>query len=549
MKRFIHILTGILFSTSFLFSQNTYTHADSLKGGLRPERTAFDVYYYDINLGVDIDKKTIVGWVGIYFNVVEDGVTRMQIDLYKNFNIMAIKDDLQGNELKYTRDGNAIFVDHTTPFIKGRKEKIMVFYQGTPVESKSPPWESGFVWKKDKNGRPWVGVACQGVGSSVWWPSKDTQSDEADSVRIAITTQQDLTVVCNGNLRSVSPALSGAQTTEWFVSYPVNNYNISLNIGKYVNFNETYKGIETSFDLDYYVLDYNLDKAKQHFKQVVPMMNAFEKKLGPYPFPLDGYALIETSYLGMEHQSGIAYGNKYQKGYNGVERSGLPLGFDFIIIHESGHEYWGNSITTQDIADMWVHEGFCTYSEALYVEEIYGADTALAYCNAWKKLVDNDVPIIADYGVNQEGSGDMYNKAALMLHTLRWLVNDDKKWYELIKNIQKNFRFQIVTSDQIIVYINQQLGKDYTWLFDQYLKNAQPPILHYDLQQKGSNVEVTINWTNVSGAFTLPLNIQLSKTKSKSFQISSTPQKIIIKKNQLKYFKIDEEHAYFLVEE
>jgi aminopeptidase N len=538
-----------LFSTSFLFSQNTYTHADSLKGGSPPERTAFDVYYYDINLGIEIGKKNLVGWVTIYFNVVEEGVNRMQIDLYQNFQVTAIKDDLNGNKLKFTRDGNAIFVEPATPFIKGQKQKLVIFYNGTPPEAKNPPWESGFVWKKDRNGNPWVGVACQGVGSSVWWPSKDTQADEADSVRIAITTQQDLTVVCNGNLRSVSPALGGVQTTEWFVSYPINNYNVSINIGKYVNFSETYTGVEATYELDYYVLDYNLDKAKQHFKQVIPMLNAFEKKLGPYPFPRDGFALVETSYLGMEHQSGIAYGNKYLKGYSGVERSGLPLGFDFIIIHETGHEYWGNSITTRDIADMWVHEGFCTYSEALYVEEIYGADTALAYCNAWKKLVDNDVPIIGDYGVNQEGSGDMYNKGALMLHTLRWLVNDDKKWYAMLKNIQKDFRLKIVTGDQVIQYINNQLGKDYTWLFDQYLKNAQPPILHYDVKQMGVNLELNIYWTNVSTAFILPLSVKVSATKCKLISVTSTPQKIILKNTQLKDFKVDEEHAYFLVEE
>lgn len=277
------------------------------------------------------------------------------------------------------------------------------------------------------------------------------------------------------------------------------------------------------------------------------MLDAFEKTMGPYPFPNDGYALIETPYLGMEHQSGIAYGNKFQKGYDGVERSGLPLGFDFIIIHESGHEYWGNSVGSKDIADMWIHEGFCTYSEALYVEDVYGADTALAYCNAWKLLVSNDAPIIGDYGVNSEGSGDMYNKGALMLHTLRWLVNDDKKWFTMIKSIQKDFRYKVVSGDELINYMNTQLGKDYTWLFDQYLKNAMPPLLKYDLLQIGNDLEVTIYWTNVKDDFILPLSINWGKGKCKLVSVSNQPQKFIIKKLKSKDFKVDDKHAYFLI--
>ncbi len=541
MKKIIAILFTIC--TSSLFSQ--YTHADSLKGGSRPQRDVFDVFHYDLNLTLDVNKQFITGYVDIYFSVTLGGkIDNMQIDLYKNLKILSIKDS-QGKDLMYKRDGNAIFIDVTPDMLTAGK--IRVSYEGNPIVAKDAPWEPGFIFKKDNKGRPWIAVACQGSGASIWWPCKDTQADEADSVRIAITTQQDLTVVSNGNLRSTSPALSGVKTTEWFVSYPINNYDVSINIGYYVNFNEKYSGTEATYDLDYYVLDYNLEKAKKHFTQVIPMLKAFEKKLGPYPFPRDGFALIETPYLGMEHQSGIAYGNKYQKGYDGVERSGIDLRFDFIIIHETGHEYWGNSITTADIADMWVHEGFCTYSEALYVEEIFGADTALMYCNAWKLLVSNDIPIIGDYGVHKEGSGDMYNKGALMLHTLRWQVNNDKKWYALIKNILKDFRFKIITGQQLIDYMNQQLGNDYTYIFEHYLKNSEPPILHYDLKEVGKDLEVNIFFINVKKGFQLNLSLNTGKDKCKLFTITDTPQKLVLKNLAKSDFKIDESHAYFLI--
>ena len=520
-----------------------YTHADSLKGSDRPQRNDFNVTYYDLNLQVDIPNKFIKGWVGIYCTRVKNDVNQIQVDLYSNFKINSIQDE-KGNNLNFKRDGNAIFVDFIS---KDPGLFLKVDYEGNPSVSKNAPWEPGFVFTKDKKGRPWVGVACQAVGSSIWWPSKDTQADEADSVKITVTTQSDLNVVANGNLRSEIKN-GKLKTTTWFVSYPINNYDVSVNIGKYVNFNEKYKGVEATYNLDYYVLDYNLKKARKHFTQVVPMMNAFEKTLGPYPFPRDGYALVETPYLGMEHQSGIAYGNDYQIGYDGMERSGIDLKFDFIIIHETGHEWWGNSVGTKDVADMWVHEGFCTYAEALYVEELFGPDTALMYCNAWKNYIYNDKPIIGDYGVQNEGSGDMYNKGALMLHTLRWLVNDDPKWFNTIKGIQKDFRFQIVTSDQIIAYMNEKLEKDYTWFFDQYLKKAKPPVLKYELTSAGKDLQARIWFSNVSSQFKLPLFFKMGNSSWKQFEISGEPQIIIFENMEKSMFKVDTWHAYFIYE-
>lgn len=544
MKKIICNLI-LLISSFSLFSQTKYTHADTLRGGLRPERTAFDVYYYNINLDLDIPNKFISGSVDIYFEEVEDGVSAMQIDLFKNMKVFAIKNE-KANDMQFKRDENAIFVERQEPTKKGTKSKITIVYEGNPVVAKDPPWDGGFVWKKDFKNNPWVGVACQQVGASIWWPCKDEQSDEADSVKISVTVPSDLMAICNGNLRNKT--ILGAKTKyEWFTSYPINNYNVTLNVGKYVNFSEKYKGVEATFDLDYYVMEYNLEKAKLHFKQVIPMLDVFEKRLGPYPFPKDGYALVETPYLGMEHQSAIAYGNNYRKGYDGMERSGMPLGFDFIIVHETGHEWWGNSVGSKDVADMWIHEGFCTYSEALYVEDIYGADTALLYCNAWKMLVQNDVPVQGDFGVNKEGSGDMYNKGGLMLHTLRWLVKDDKKWFATIKGIQKDFRDKTVSGDDLVAYMNKLLGKDYTWFFDQYLKNASPPVLKYTLVQVGNDLEVTMNWEKVSDKFIMPVTIQMSPTKCKTFEITSTPQKILIPKMKSSNFKVDQTHAYFLV--
>lgn len=537
----IFLITGI----SSLFAQK-FSHADSLKGGSPPERTAFDVHYYNLKVDIlDPDTRFIKGYTDIYFTVLTKDVKRMQIDLYQNMNILLIRDS-EGYEVKYTRDGNAIFLELSDELLGSSQPSIRIDYEGKPQVANNSPWESGFVFKKDDKNRTWIAVACQGTGSSIWWPSKDTQADEADSVKISVVVPSEFIAVSNGNLRNKTEYGSLTQY-EWFVSYPINNYDVSINIGNYVNYNEKYKGVETTYDLDYWVLDYNLEIAKKHFTQVKGMLDAFEKKLGPYPFPKDGFALVETPYLGMEHQSGIAYGNKFLPGYLGVERSGMPLGFDFIIIHETGHEYWGNSLTTADIADMWVHEGFCTYSEALYVEELYGPDTALMYCNAWKLLVSNDEPIIGPYGVHREGSGDMYNKGALMLHTLRWLVNDDKKWFACIKGLQKDFRFQIVTGDQVIEYMNRRLGEDYTWLFDQYLKNAEPPVLKYELTEVGADLEVNIYWTNVSSQFVLPLAVNIGGGKCKSYAITSTPQKILIKHLAKKDFWIDDKHAYYLV--
>lgn len=541
MKRILLTLSSCL---ALVAVHGQFTHADSLRGALRPERTAFDMTYYDLSVEVDIPRKSIKGYNMLHFRVTDRTVSRLQVDLFSNLNVTAVTGE-KGEALKYTRDGNAIFVQ-LSPDTATRRF-IRVDYEGIPTAAVNPPWDGGFVWSKDKRGNPWVGVACEGIGASLWWPNKDHLSDETDSMKISVTCPTGLEAVCNGNLRNKVP-MGDKTRFEWFVSYPINNYNVTLNIGKYVHLHDQYKGIEYPFDLDYYVLDYNQDKARLHFRQVKPMMECYEAKIGPYPFPRDGFALVETPYLGMEHQGAIAYGNDYLPGYAGFDYSFLNLDFDYIIIHEAGHEYWGNSVSMKDVADMWIHEGFCTYSEAIYVECKHGADTALLYCNSWKYRVANDKPVIGRYDVNKEGSTDMYYKGALMLHTLRWLVADDALWWQTIAGIQKDFYLKTTTTREIVAYMNTKLGNDYTWFFDQYLKYSSPPVLDYKLKRKGNDLEVTYKWTAVEPSFKLPVKFRTGADTWTTVNPTLKPQKITVRNMDPADFLVDEKHAYFLIQ-
>ncbi len=545
MKTTIALL-GLTLCCVTAAAQKTFTHADSLRGGLRMERTNYDINYYDLDVEIDPATKELKGSVEMLFTQLSpEPNQRIQIDLFENMKVKNITDGA-GKPLTFEREENVIWVNGTKPMMAGEKFTINVDYEGSPLQAKRAPWDGGFDWKKDANGNPWIGVAVEGTGASLWWPNKDYLGDEVDSMRIHITVPTGLTAIANGNLES-QEELGEKTKFNWKVSYPINNYNVSVYIGKYSHFSDVYNGSEGAYDLDYYVLDYNLDKAKKQFEQVKPMFDCYEKFLGPYPFPKDGFALVETPYLGMEHQSAIAYGNKYLKGYLGMDMSRLGLSFDYIIIHETGHEYWGNSVSMKDIADMWIHEGFCTYSEALYVECMHGADTALMYANSWKFRVANDTPVIGHYGVNEEGSGDMYYKGALMLHTLRGLVNDDARWFSLIKNIQKDFRMKTTTTDEIVTYVNSQLGKDYTYVFNQYLKKTNPPMLNYTAVQKGKDIELTIKWDGTDADFKMPLGITKKKEKFESVVITPETQVIIIPKMKLEDFQIDDKHAYYKV--
>ena len=504
------ILIIILFCVNFSVFSQEFTRKDSLRGELTPFRTCYDVTYYNLNVTIDEKEKTIErSFNDIYFTTISDFET-IQIDLAKNMEILLIlfpdKDldsacyDVEYDyELEFTREHDAVFVKFPRIIKKGEQSYIRVWYSGYPREAVNPPWDGGFSWKIDKNNNPWIGVSCQGLGASVWWPNKDHQSDEPDSMTIKVSARNPLKIICNGNLRSEKTTFSSylqdsINTSEWFVSYPINNYNVTLNIGDYVHFQDEYVSGEDTLDLSYYVLSYNEEKAKKHFEQVKPMMECFENYFGKYPFWEDGYALVETSYLGMEHQSAIAYGNDYLPGYQGSLGYSGGLEFDFIIVHETGHEWWGNSITTNDIADMWIHEGFCTYSEALYVECLYGYDQMLEYVNNQKRFIRNNSPIVGHYHVNDKGSGDMYHKGSVMLHTLRTLIENDELWFELIKEISEKFQYETLDAQEIMNYIMERTSYDLTDFFNQYLHNEKLPEFQYKLVKEGRNTTLVYRW-------------------------------------------------------
>jgi aminopeptidase N len=385
---------------------------------------------------------------------------------------------------------------------------LNISFSGKPREAINPPWDGGWIWKKDRRGNPWMTVACQILGASVWYPCKDHQSDEPDSASLSIIVPESLVGVGNGRLRS-KVKTQNKTTYTWAVVNPINNYNIIPSIGKYVNWNDTYEGEKGKLDLSYWVLQENEEKARKQFQQVRPMLKCFEHWFGSYPFYEDGYKLVESPHLGMEHQSGIAYGNKYQNGYLGKDLSGTGWGkkWDFIIIHESGHEWFANNITTQDVADMWVHEGFTNYSETLFTECEYGKEAGTEYCLGLRKNIQNDIPLIGYYGVNKEGSGDMYYKGANLVHTIRQIINDDDKFRNILRGLNKDFYHQTITSAQVEEYISQHSGTDLSKVFDQYLRTTQIPVFEF----KYNNNKLSYRWGNCVEGFNMPIKIITDK--------------------------------------
>ena len=481
-----------------------FTHADSLRGFLSSERACYDVLYYNLDLRLDTVSRSIAGSNGITFSAVND-FDVMQIDLFENYHVDSII--LDGKKhASFERDGKAMFVRLSEKIRKGSKHTVTVFYAGTPQVAKRPPWDGGFTWERDRHGELWIGVSCQGLGASSWWPNKDHQSDEPDSMLMSITVPSNLIDVSNGRLRDVQDYGNGWTKYAWFISYPINNYNVTLNIAKYSYFNDEYvNATGDTLTLDYYVLPYNLEKAKAQFSQVPSMMKIFEKRFGKYPFYRDGYKLVETPYLGVEHQSAVAYGNDYLQGYRGTSAADIGLTFDFIIIHESAHEWWGNSVTSNDIADSWIHEGFGAYAEAVYVEDLYGYKKAMEYVNGKKPGVANDRPIIGTYGVDNNGSKDMYIKGQLILNTLRHVIDNDKLWWEIVKGIAETFAYKNIDSDDIFAYINRKTGKDYGYFFNQYFKTTVVPTLNVFIRKKGPAVRMSYKWEEKG--FRMPIKV------------------------------------------
>lgn len=493
------LLLVILFAgctlTNALAQQTSFSRADTLRGTLTPERSWWDVTYYDLKVEVLPEQKFLKGSNTIHYRVLQPA-SKMQIDLQQPLQIDSIVQN--GRRLSFKRDGNAWFVNMKAQQTAGKIMRLTVYYQGKPKEAVRAPWDGGVVWGKDPLDRPWIATACQNLGASVWWPNKDHQTEEPDSMQISVKVPAGLIDVSNGRLRSKKN-----NTYVWFVGNPINNYDVALNIAHYSNFTDRFKGEAGNLDLSYWVLDYNLARAKTHFEVVKPMMQCFEHWFGPYPFYKDSYKLVETPHLGMEHQSAVAYGNQYKMGYRGRDLSGTGWGlkWDFIIIHETGHEWFGNNITTKDIADMWVHESFTNYSETIFTECQYGKDAANQYLQGIRRNIQNDIPIIAPYGVNQEGSGDMYPKGSNMLHNIRQIIDNDEKFRQILRGLNKTFYHQTVTTQQVEQYINEQSGIDFSKVFDQYLRSKNIPTL--ELKQQGSVVQY--RWISDVPGFDMPV--------------------------------------------
>lgn len=482
-----------------------FTHQDTLRGSITPEREWWDLTYYHLNIDVNPDKKFISGMNTIQYKVLQPN-TIMQIDLQSPLKLTkAIQD---GEELEIEHEGNAHFIRLMKDQIVGTINTVDVFYEGNPKEAVRPPWDGGITWEKDKNGKPFIASSCQGLGASVWWPCKDHMYDEVDSMLIYVNVSRDLVNVSNGRLRGVEDHKNGTKTYKWFVNNPINNYGVNINIGDYVNFSEVYKGEKGNLDMDYYVLSYNLEKAKEQFKQAPKMMEAFEYWFGPYPFYEDSFKLVEVPYLGMEHQSSVTYGNQFKNGFLGADLSETGWGkkFDFIIIHESGHEWFANNITYKDIADMWIHESFTAYSENLYLDYYYGREASADYVIGTRKKIKNDRPIIGIYDVNYGGSVDMYYKGANMLHTLRQLVDDDKKWRTILRGLNKDFYHQTVSTQQIEDYLCKKTGKDLKAFFNQYLRDTRIPTLEYSI----NNHHLRFRWVDTVPDFDMPVLIQVN---------------------------------------
>jgi aminopeptidase N len=529
------VAPGFISAQAAPVSPPVFTHADTLRGSNTVERAWWDAAFYDLHVKVNPADSSISGYNAITYRVAKKA-REMQIDLQQPLVVDSIVQD--GTELSSRRDGNAFFVRVLAPQTIGAQKKISVYYHGKPVVAVRPPWDGGFVWARDSLTRPWIVTANEGTGASVWWPNKDIYADEPDSQRVAITIPDSLIEVSNGRLRSTTRNSDGTTTYEWFVVNPINNYDVAANAGHYAHFSDAYEGEKGKLTLDFWPLDYHVDTARKQFAQVKPMLQCFESWLGPFPWYEDGYKLVETPHLGMEHQSAVAYGNHYKNGYLGRDRSatGHGLLWDFIIVHESAHEWFGNSITMKDAADMWIHESFATYAEGLFTECTQGKKAGAEYTIGQRKLIRNDEPIIGAYGVNHEGSGDMYDKGANMLLTIRQLVDDDARWRGILRGLAKTFWHQTVTTKQIEDYMSTQSGLDLSKIFDEYLRTTKVPTLEYKLQ--GSRL--SYRWANVVPGFAMPVKITTSAGRLSWIRPTESWKATTVKLDRPEDFHVDE---------
>ncbi len=479
--------------------------------------------------------QSIAGYNAITYRVLAPA-SEMQIDLMEPLQVDSMVQDRR--TLRYRRDGNAFFATLASPQRTGESRTITIYYHGQPQVAKNPPWQGGFTWLSDSLGRPWIVTTDQGMGASVWWPNQDTQADEPDSQRVAITVPDPLVDVANGRLRSTVHHPNGTTTYEWFARNPINNYAIAVAAGSYVHYGDVYDGLNGKLTLDFWPLDYDLINAKRQWPQARSMLQCFEHWFGPYPWYEDGYKLIEVPNAGMEHQSAVAYGNWFQNGYRrrDMPGNGLGLTFDFIIVHESAHEWFGNNITTKDMADMWVHEGFATYAEGLYTECLFGKDAGARYIVGLRRGIRNDRPVVPAYDINAQGSGDMYPKGAQMLHNIRQLVSNDEKWRGILQGLNKTFWHQTVMGKQVEDYISRETGIDLTKMYEQYLTTTMVPTFEYRV----AGDTLSYRWSNVVPGFDMPVRVTVEWPDLATIHPTEAWQSMKVKLPNAANFRVDE---------
>ncbi|MFT5689966.1 MAG: aminopeptidase N [Planctomycetota bacterium] len=511
-----------------------FTRQDHLRGSITPEREWWDVLHYDLTLQVFPETKSLKGSNVIVFETLAAG-DRMQMDLQPPLEITRVTHGK--SELTFEREGNVYWLNFDRTLRAGTREQIEVFYGGVPVESERPPWSGGFTWDQDEHGNPFIATTCQGLGASVWWPNKDHGYDEPDQgMDIRVTVPEDLTAVCNGRLQSTEQDSNAkTRTFHWRVTNPINNYGVNVNIGRYVVMPGVYEGEFGKLDMEYWVLEHQQDKAREQFKEVPRTLAAFEHWFGKYPFYGDSYKLVVVPYLGMEHQSSVTYGNGFANGYRGrdLSKTGVGLKFDFIVVHESAHEWFGNNISMRDAADMWIHESFANYAENLFVEYHFTEQEAQDYVIGCRALIGNSGTIIGDYGLNSSGSGDMYYKGGNMLHSMRHMLNDDGRWRSMLVGLNTEFWHQTIGTEEFEAFISQSTGFDYSLVFDQYLRTNEIPVLKYSLQ--GQSLEAW--WENVVPGFSVPVLLRINGEEQR-VTISETPTTLALD-SLLESFELD----------
>ena len=477
--------------------QGEPTKAEILRGAYGPYRANNDLLFYHLDIRIDPAKKLVSGKNTIRFKMLQDD-TRIQLDLADTLNIDKIL--LDATPLHYERDSGAVFVDFPYTLRSGSVHSIDFYYSGTPVQTGR---FGGFTFGTDPSGHPWIYTACEGIGASIWWPNKDQWRDEVETMQISVAIPNDLVDVSNGRFQGKTDLGDGYTRWDWLVHYPINNYDVSVNIGNYQHFSDKMGDL----DMDFYALPEDVEKARKQFAQAKGMIEAYEHYFGEYPFKKDGYKLVEVPYSGMEHQSAVTYGNHFANGYLERDWTGVGISprFDFIIIHESGHEWFGNSISAADPSDMWIHEGWTTYLESLYVEYMYGKDDAIKYLNGYKPKVKNDRPILTLRGVNGEPPADQYFKGVLFINTLRSIVDDDARWWKLLHDFYQHFKYQNIMTDDVVQFFNQQTGMNLTPIFDQYLRHTAIPTL--ELKFDTAKGTVSYRWQADEPMFQMPVRV------------------------------------------